>query len=191
MLLKLTFQSSTNITGGLICSDGTPGTLLSQLGKTLRNPLQECGSLSFDSVLLVPETALQALLNRKPQPEGEIGLQPRGGDLFEPLNQVPIQTTAIALIGEGRSRETIADHPITTLQSRTDQRFNMLSPIGGIQQQFSGGSWCLLVSRVQQEFTDRAPQGSASRLTGAEQGSALRHQTAVGQPLDQMLDLHP
>ena len=65
----------------------------------------------------------------------------------------------------------------------------MLSPIGGIQQQFSGGSWCLLVCRVQQEFTDRAPQGSASGLTGADHSSAPRHQTAVGQPLDQMLDL--
>ena len=65
----------------------------------------------------------------------------------------------------------------------------MLSPIGGIQQQFSGGSWCLLVCRVQQEFTDRAPQRSASGLTGADHSSTLWHQTAVGQPLDQMLDL--
>ena len=75
--------------------------LLGQLRKPLRNPFEKCSSLRFDAVLLVPKAPLKTGLNRKAQPEGEIGLQARGGDLFKPLNQVSIQTTAIALIRQG------------------------------------------------------------------------------------------
>ena len=72
-----------------------------QLGKAMRDPFQKCCSLGFDAVVLVPEPPMEALLNRTAQPEGEIGLQACGGDLFKPLNQVPIQTTAIALLRQG------------------------------------------------------------------------------------------
>ena len=49
----------------------------------------------------------------------------------------------------------------------------MLSPIGGIQQQFSGGSWCLLVCRVQRRLGDKEDRIEA-------EGAAFLERVAQG-----------
>ena len=95
----------------------------------------------------------------------------------------------MALVRQGRTGKSIADHPIAPFQSRTDQPFDVLSSIRCVEQQFRRWRRCLLRPGVQQKLAHRSPQRRPPRFPGADQVSAIRHQSTARQPAQQMIEL--
>ena len=84
------------------------------------------------------------------QPEGEIGLKTACCETFHRVDQGQGQAPAIALIGGCRSGEAITKHPISGLQRRQQERFDMLGTVGCIKKQFGPGQGLHPLGRMQQ-----------------------------------------
>ena len=74
------------------------------------------------------------LLNRQIEDQGQRGLQPIDDRPAERTDEIPIEAMTIALIGQGRIGEAVAQDPLAVLQRGPHRRAQVLVA-GGIVQQ--------------------------------------------------------
>ncbi len=75
-----------------------------------------------------------ANLDREIEEQRQIGNHPSRGNPYQVVDENGIVAAGISLIGAGRIGEPVAENQFPTVHPRTDNRFDVLGAVGGVQQ---------------------------------------------------------
>lgn len=154
---------------------------MSLLEKTLSHEFEIRGATAFEPV----ETALDALhgnVHGQIQYDGDVGTQTTRGNLSDLPDLFDIESPCTALIDDIGEQETIRNHAITLLESRSQLLCHQLSSAGHVEQHF-GSSIEIDFHSMQEYLAQRLTEFRSARI--AESGDRFsRFQKPIGQQLN-------
>ncbi len=121
--------------------------------------------------------------HREIEDKTKVRFEVAGDQVVQALERVLGQAAAVALIGQGRIRESVGDHPLATLQGRPDRLHEMGATCRHHQQRLG-----LRVPALWQSFHQKlADLLGAGRTAGLARPD--RPETGLAQAIDQQASL--